>query len=234
MSKEGSQGFVAWKNRWPVSCTTEIFRLMKDTDFWGLDVYFFSSSRSRDHEMKLVGLQFKMKRRCSSILWVADLWDSLLKGFVGAKSLTSFKRRLLKALEEKSTGTYLSAEMASLAGSSWADTNWWLGEYWEEVSEVSPVLTHPQPSAYGHCWDRIWGRRILGLMSTSVSVFSSCFPSNQLPSLLKNVSLHSFSSLVFCLHFQSLSPVSPELLSDSYLQWGCKQSILKNTTSVQH
>lgn len=183
------------KNSWPVSYMVEIYRLVKDTDFWGSAVYAFSSSRSRGHEMKLVGLLFKMKRRCSSIHWGADVWNSLLEGFVGTKSLTSFKGRLLEALEGKSTGTYLSVEMASLAGSSWADNNWWLGEYWEEVSEVSPVLTHPQPSAYGHCWDRIWGRRILGLMSTSVSIFSSCFPSNQLPSLLKNVSLHSFSSL---------------------------------------
>ena len=47
-----------------MSYTTEIFRLVKDTDFWGLDVYVFSGSRSRGHEMKLVGLQFKMKRRC--------------------------------------------------------------------------------------------------------------------------------------------------------------------------
>lgn len=127
--------------------------------------------------------------------WEADLWNSFPEDFVGSESLTGFKGRLHEVLEEKSTGSFLSVEMASDAGSSWADKNWWLGEYWEEVSEVSPVLTHPQPSAYGHCWDRIWGRWILGLMSTSVSIFSSCFPSNQLPSLLKNVSLHSFSSL---------------------------------------
>lgn len=43
---------------------------------------------------------------------------------MGSESLTGFKGRLHEVLEEKSTGTCLSVEMASDAGSSWADKNW--------------------------------------------------------------------------------------------------------------
>lgn len=114
---------------------------------------------------------------------------------MGSRSVKLLAGGFEKFAQSLGREIHWSVETASVVGSSWADNNWWLGEYWEEVSEVSPALTHPQPSAYGHCWDRIWGRWILGLISTSVSIFSSCFPSNQLLSPLKNVSLHSFSSL---------------------------------------